>query len=103
MAKPQSKERLGTAVLLIITWILVMSVIFMTKCGSDRQPDVPDTVPVDSAEITVTNLNPDSVSENETQHRGKTGKKKKNKKNGNINGNAKDKTRNPLDQPVKHS
>ncbi|MDE7154373.1 MAG: hypothetical protein K2O00_08045 [Muribaculaceae bacterium] len=34
MAKPQSKERRGTVVLLIITWVLIMTTIFTTKCGS---------------------------------------------------------------------
>ncbi|MDE6266688.1 MAG: hypothetical protein K2M07_04995 [Muribaculaceae bacterium] len=41
MGKPNSKERLGSAILLIATWIMIMTVIVITKCGNDHPESAP--------------------------------------------------------------
>ena len=48
MSQPQSKERLGTTILVIITWIMIMVIIAITKCGNDHPEFSPTPSPTDS-------------------------------------------------------
>ena len=52
MSQPQSKERLGTIILVIITWIMIMVIIAITKCGNDHPEFTPTPGPIPTDSIT---------------------------------------------------
>ena len=81
MRLPQSKERLGTAILLIATWVLILATVFITRCGSNGStpptsdaPTVNDTL-VEPLHDTI--IQPLSAENSTGNKRKKKGNKKK--------------------------
>lgn len=81
MAKPQSKERLGTVILLIAAWALIMTVVFTTKCGHQSSTPPPSDLPADSVTALTDTVLPDSIKEQagKPQSKKKKGKGKEKK------------------------
>ena len=100
MSQPQSKERLGTTILVIITWIMIMVIIAITKCGNDHPAFPPTPYPVPTDSITEQTDTIGSALDSIPKKKNKKKKKKSNKKQQKA---APPQPHNPLEHPVSGS
>ncbi|MEE0978036.1 MAG: hypothetical protein UH625_01355 [Muribaculaceae bacterium] len=101
MKKPQSKERLGAVTLVIICWIMIMAVVFTSRCGSSDGATGSIESTTDSI-VAAGSVATDSVttqsSDAKPHKNGKTGKRKK--RHDKSASHRQPVTRNVLDEPV---